>query len=141
MDSSQSSTLVAEEDLHHQELVGTVCKGRLGHGDYGDSWWSTADNISRRYMIVQQIRKEAEHGRFVRAVGRESQSSWTRWEAALQCLLTWKDLWTTDQASYSVLCQTCCQHLLTCEYGKKKKRLHALCVNSLPCSVHYCVLR
>ena len=100
---AHNAAQVAQEDLRHQELVGTVCTGRMGLGNYGENWWSTADDKTRRDMVVQLARKEAEQSRSVKGVRLGNRGNWTRWESAVQRPLIWKELWRTDQGQLGFL--------------------------------------
>ena len=51
---AQEKIRKAQEQLRHHEVVGTVCKGRKGLGNYGTRHWSTAGSKEKRDLIVQQ---------------------------------------------------------------------------------------
>ena len=94
---------IAEEQLKHNEVVGIVCKGRQGLGNYGVNLWSKANNRMRRDMLIEQIRQATEKDRMVTLVGQAKQGRWTHWDAALDKPLTWNDIWSLDQGKLSFM--------------------------------------
>lgn len=44
----------------HQEIIGVVCQGQLGLGNYKAKSWSKADAKGRRTLVVQRVREAAE---------------------------------------------------------------------------------
>ena len=52
--------------LKHKQVVGVVCKGRLGLGHYESTWWDKADDRTRRKMAVDGIRTVEEEQRNLR---------------------------------------------------------------------------
>lgn len=93
----------AEERLQHQAIVGVVCRGRQGLGNYGPQSWTTTDPKTKRTLVVEEIRKKAEEDRVVKAVGMAKQGAWTKWESAIDMSLSWKEIWQTDQGKLSFL--------------------------------------
>ena len=89
--------------LRHKDIVGVVCKGRLGLGNYETVHWKTASPKEKRHLVVQQIRQTEEDKRLVKAVGMAQQGAWTRWESAMDRNLSWKDLWTQSEGSLRFL--------------------------------------
>ena len=86
-----------------QDVIGSVCRGRRGLGNYGKVQWSKKQRKPKRDMIVQQVKKEAEQTRMTKAVSMSHQGNWTRWETVDQRSLSWKDLWSMDQGKLSFL--------------------------------------
>lgn len=98
-------TAVAEAEAYwkHQEVVGIVCQGRLGLGNYNTKQWSKATAHGKRELLVQRVREAAEEDRRVKTVGLASQGQWMRWDEALDRSLSWKELWSTDQGKLTFL--------------------------------------
>lgn len=99
----QQAVREAESHWRHQEIMGVVCKGRLGLGHYSEKRWSRADTRTRRGLVVQRVREAEEEERQVRAIGLASQGRWTQWDQAQERPLSWKELWQTDQGKLSFL--------------------------------------
>lgn len=53
----------AESYWRHQDIVGTVCQGRLGLGNYSVKTWAKSCTQDRRDLVVQRVRKTAEEHR------------------------------------------------------------------------------
>ena len=101
--SAEEATTKAREALKHQEVLGIVCEGRRGLGNYQAEFWSKSSNKQRRDKIVNEIRKEEENKRRAKAVQQASQGRWTTWETAIERKLTWNDIWEKDQGKLSFL--------------------------------------
>lgn len=99
----QQAVREAESHWKHQEIMGVVCKGRLGLGHYSEKRWSRADARARRGLVVQRVREAEEEERQVKAIGLASQGRWTQWDQAQERPLSWKELWQTDQGKLSFL--------------------------------------
>ena len=93
----------AQEQLRHHDIVGTVCKGRLGLGNYGTCHLSGASAKDKRDRVVQQTRQLIESERMASAVGQPKQCTWTQWDSALDMSLTWNEIWKTDQSKLSFM--------------------------------------
>ncbi|XP_077352497.1 uncharacterized protein prkg2l isoform X1 [Festucalex cinctus] len=87
----------AEAYWRHQEIVGTVCRGRLGLGNYTVKNWSKTNTRDRRDLVVRRVREAAEEDRRVKAAWLGTQARWMQWEGALERPLSWKEIWGTDQ--------------------------------------------
>lgn len=59
----------AEAYWRHHEIVGVVCQGRLGLGNYSAKSWWKASARSRKGLVVQRIREAAEEDHHVKVVG------------------------------------------------------------------------
>lgn len=129
----------AEGHWRHQEIVGTVCRGRLGLGNYDTKSWAKGDARVRRELVVQRVRETAEEDRRVKAVGLGSQACWVQWEGALDRPMSWKDLWGTDQGKLSFLLRAVADLLPTPSnlriWGKEDD---ASCKQ---CSAKFCTLK
>ena len=101
--SAEEATTKAREALKHQEVLGIVCEGRRGLGNYQAEFWSKSSSKQRRDKIVNEIRKEEENKRRAKAVQQASQGRWTTWETAIERKLTWNDIWEKDQGKLSFL--------------------------------------
>lgn len=99
----QQAVTEAESHWKHQEIVGVVCKGRLGLGHYSKARWSRATARARRTLVVQRVREAAEEDRQVKAIGLASQGRWTQWDQVEERPLSWKELWQFDQGKLSFL--------------------------------------
>ncbi len=91
----QQAVREAESYWKDQEIIGMVCQGRLGLGNFKTKSWSKAKG--RRTRVVQRVREATEEDRLLRAVGFASQGQWMPWDQALERSLSWKELWSTDQ--------------------------------------------
>ena len=56
----QKAVIEATSILKHKDVVGIVCVGRQGLGNYGDSSWTRANPQRRRELITRQIRESEE---------------------------------------------------------------------------------
>ena len=54
--------------------------------------WSKAKVKANRDMVIHEIRKEEDQGRFQKAVHQSQRGQWTTWEGGLKRNLNWKDL-------------------------------------------------
>ena len=99
----QNAAAVAAEDLKQQEMIGIVCRGRQGLGNYGSQQWSKADPKTKRDLVVLQVRRAEETTRQAKAVSLASQGRWMAWESTTQRRLTWTELWTMDQGKLSFI--------------------------------------
>ena len=93
----------ATSRLRHQDVVGTVCKGRLGLGNYDGTTWAAANPKARRRMIVEQVRETEEEERQLHLRSLTKQGAWMRWESALERKLSWNDVWQMEQGKLSFI--------------------------------------
>ncbi|KAJ8338397.1 hypothetical protein SKAU_G00373630 [Synaphobranchus kaupii] len=89
----QEAVMDAEAHWKHQVIVGVVCQGRLGLGNYNAKRWSKANAKGKRGLVVQRVRETVEEDRCVKAVGLACQGQWMQWDQALERSLSWKELW------------------------------------------------
>ena len=87
----------------HSDVVGTVCVGRMGLGNYGGTTWAAANPKTRRGIGVQQIREQEEESRQLHLRGLTKQGAWTRWESALDRQLSWNDVRQMEQGKLSFI--------------------------------------
>ena len=136
----QEAATSAIEDLKQQEMIGIVCKGRQGLGNYGSQLWSKADPKTKRNLVVQQVRRTEERERQVKAVGLASQGRWMAWEPALDRKLTWKELWAMDQGKLSFILRATADLLPTPSnlriWGKEENAACKLC-NKANCTLNH----
>ena len=87
----------AKAALKHGDIVGFVQQGRAGIG-FGESrpTWHKASPPSRRKLVVEEIRRQEEAARRVRAVAQAKQGQWTNWEGVESRRITWKELWEME---------------------------------------------
>lgn len=97
----QAAVKEAEAYWRHQEIIGVVCQGQLGLGNYSTKRWSKTNAKGRRGLIVRRVREAAEEDRCVKATGLVCQGQWMQWDNALGQSLSWKELWGTDQGNLS----------------------------------------
>lgn len=90
--------------LKHQEVVGLVQCGRAGFG-WGTSpkMWSTASKAEQKELVISEVVREEEEGYKIKALSQCQQGRWTTWEAAIDRVVTWADLWRMPQARLSFL--------------------------------------
>ncbi|XP_033747101.1 uncharacterized protein LOC117332324 [Pecten maximus] len=93
--SASSAVQEAESRLRHSDIVGTTCIGRQGLGTTQVQRWGTADTVSRRKMVQDNIRKMEEEIRKAKMVEMGAQGAWTRWETT-ERRLTWSDIWKLE---------------------------------------------
>ena len=72
----------AESYWRHQEIMGVVCKGRLGLGHYSEKRWSRADARAKRGLMMQRVQEAVEEECQVKAIGLASQGKWMQWDEA-----------------------------------------------------------
>ena len=102
----------AEAALRHGEIMGNVQIGRGGLGrTSGKPMWRKADQKEKRRLVVEQIRRQEEASRQVKAVSLAKQGQWLNWEGVERKQVTWRDLWSMESnrlkfllgATYDVL--------------------------------------
>lgn len=102
---------VAESQLRHRTLVGTVAQGRAGLGSITRARFDKAEGKDRRALLQEEVRAAVEEERASTIIGMRQQGAWTRWEQAVERKVTWTDLWKAEpqrlrfliQAVYDVL--------------------------------------
>ncbi|XP_034552669.1 LOW QUALITY PROTEIN: uncharacterized protein LOC117822130 [Notolabrus celidotus] len=102
---------VAEAQLRHRVLVGTVARGRAGLGSSKTPRYNKAQGKDKRSLIQEEVRAAVEDQRTSRMVGMRQQGAWTRWEQAVERKVSWTKLWKAEphrikfliQAVYDVL--------------------------------------
>ncbi|XP_016140413.1 uncharacterized protein [Sinocyclocheilus grahami] len=90
--------------LKHQEVVGVVQYGRAGFG-WGTSskMWSKALKAERKELVISEVVREEKEGYKIKDVSQCQQGRWTTWEAAIDRIVTWADLWRMPEARLSFL--------------------------------------
>ena len=89
----------AEGRLRHQDIVGSIAKGRQGLGTQETVRWSRATEKERRKLVQEEVRRGEEEKRQVQAASQRSQGSWTRWEGVRQRKLKWHKIWEMDEGT------------------------------------------
>ena len=79
----------AESRLRHEDIVGTVTRGRLGVGCISRSSWKSASALVRRRLVRQVVEEE----RQAKVVTLKQQGSWMKWDSCMQRRVNWSDLW------------------------------------------------
>ncbi|CAJ1082823.1 hypothetical protein G5714_008721 [Xyrichtys novacula] len=104
----QQAVTEAEAHWRHREIVGVVCQGRLGLGNYDGKRWSKAK--AKRAPVVQRVREAAEEDRQVKAIGLASQV------ADLMPTPSNLKIWGAEEDPSCKLCRAACctlNHILT----------------------------
>nr|XP_061825268.1 uncharacterized protein LOC133612115 [Nerophis lumbriciformis] len=90
--------------LKHQEMVGQIQSGRAGFGWVTASkMWSKASRKERKDLVISEVVKMEEESYMIKAVGQQQQGRWTIWEAVVNRVVTWADMWKMPQARLSFL--------------------------------------
>ena len=63
----------AESRLRHEDIVGTVTRGRLGVGCISRSSWKSASAVDRRRLVQEKVRQVVEEARQAKAVALKQQ--------------------------------------------------------------------
>ena len=95
---AQEAVDEATSILKHKDVVGIVCVGRQGLGNYGESCWADANPKKKREMLVSQIRESEEESRQLHVRGLRGQGAWLRWENTCEKHLAWTDIWQMEEA-------------------------------------------
>ena len=93
----QKEVNLAISRLKHKDVVGVVCKGRLGLGNYGNPIYSTARASVKRTMVGEEIRAIEEERRQSQLRNLSRQGDWNRWEHVLEKKTSWNDIWRTNE--------------------------------------------
>ena len=96
--SAQAAIQDAESSLRIAEIVGIKAQGRSGLGSFRTAKWTGANTSSRRHQIIEEVKKQEEEQRQVKAVSLASQGAWTRWEAVEPRKISDADLLTAEEA-------------------------------------------
>ena len=94
--SASTAVEEAESRLRHEDIVGTVTRGRLGVGCISRTSWKTASAVDRRKLVQGKVRQAVEEERQTKAVSLKQQGKWMKWDSCIQRKLTWSDLWSTE---------------------------------------------
>ena len=78
--SARRELQVAEERLRHKDILRSIAKGRAGLGFFPSTHTISAKGKERRHLILEEVRKGVEEGRYGKMVGLSQQGAWTRWE-------------------------------------------------------------
>ena len=87
--------------LRIKDVVGTIARGKLGLGHYGNKQWSTAEPIDKRRMVIAEVKKQEEDLRHVKAVSLVSQGAWVNWEGIERRPTSLGDLLCKPESSLS----------------------------------------
>ena len=89
--------------LNHKDVVGTVCRGRLGLGNYENSVYKNAPQSTRRKMIANEVRGIEEERRQSALINLSNQGDWSRWEHTLENRPGWNEIWRVDESKLKFL--------------------------------------
>ena len=93
----------AESRLRISDIVGTVAQGRKGLGNYKRTAWSKADDVTKRKMVEDEVRKAEEEERRVRATEQGKQCAWVSWDDTESRKPSWKETMNTPDRALSFL--------------------------------------
>ena len=93
----------AEARLQHSVIVGNVAVGRAGLGQYHRPQYGKASDKEKRKMVQDEIRKEEEEFRKIKAVTMSHQGAWTKWEGIEEKKISWTELWKSDNTRIQFL--------------------------------------
>ncbi|MGH0132240.1 UNVERIFIED_CONTAM: hypothetical protein FKN15_077761 [Acipenser sinensis] len=86
------------------DIVGQVQHGRRGLGLRSASpTWHKAAPAQRRKLVVNEVQKQEERMRCIKAISQAKQGEWMRWESVEQRKIGWQDLKTVEQSRISFL--------------------------------------
>jgi len=93
--SAKKSVVEAKAAL---QIGGQVQHGR---GDFGLSLappkWHMAGPAQRRKLVVNEVRKQKERMRCIKAISQAKQGKWMRWASVEQRKIGWQDLWAMEE--------------------------------------------
>jgi len=64
-----------------------------------------AKRKDRRVLVQDKVRVSLEEQRASRVVGMRQQGAWTRWEQAVECKVSWGELWKSEPRRITFLIQ------------------------------------
>lgn len=89
---AQEGLEIAESQLRHRALVGTVATGQAGLGANPQPCYDKAHGRDHRQLVLKEVRAGAEEERTCRMVGMWQQGAWTRWEGMLEKNISWSEI-------------------------------------------------
>ncbi|XP_058852600.1 uncharacterized protein LOC131699533, partial [Acipenser ruthenus] len=94
----------AKAALRIGDIMGQVQHGRGGLGfSSTPPTWHKAAPAQRRKMVVNEVQKQEERMRCIKAISQAKQGEWMRWESVEQRKIGWQDLWSMEQSRISFL--------------------------------------
>ncbi|MGH0152676.1 UNVERIFIED_CONTAM: hypothetical protein FKN15_052941 [Acipenser sinensis] len=94
----------AKAALRIGDIIGQVQHGRGGLGlSSAPPTWHKAAPAQRRKLVVNEVQKQEERMRCIKAISQAKQGEWMRWESVEQRKIGWQDLWSMEQSRISFL--------------------------------------
>ena len=94
----------AKAALRIGDIMGQVQHGRGGLGlSSAPPTWHKAAPAQRRKLVVNEVQKQEERMRCIKAISQAKQGEWMRWESVEQRKIGWQDLWSMEQSRISFL--------------------------------------
>jgi len=91
--------------------------GQVQHGSFGLNLappkWHKAGPAQRRKLVVNEVQKQEERMRCIKAISQAKQGGWMRWESVEQRKMGWQDLWSMDESRISFLIRSTYDHRRT----------------------------
>ena len=82
------------EVLTFEEIRGPIQVGRHGIGWSHSIRWIQANAAQRSPLIIQEMERDIENARIIKAVQQGQQGQWTTWDEALQRPISWNGIWS-----------------------------------------------
>jgi len=73
-----------------------VTHERAGLGSSTTPHYNKATRKDRRVLVQDEVQASLEEQRSSRMVGMQQQGAWTRWEQAVECKVSWAELWKSE---------------------------------------------
>ncbi|MGH0147566.1 UNVERIFIED_CONTAM: hypothetical protein FKN15_040092 [Acipenser sinensis] len=95
----------AKAALRIGDIMGQVQHGRGGLGlSSAPPTWHKAAPAQRRKLVVNEVQKQEERMRCIKAISQAKQGEWMRWESVEQRKIGWQDLWSMEQSRINIIC-------------------------------------
>lgn len=93
----------AKSALRPRNIVGHVQHGRAGFG-FGERGptWHKASSTGRGKLVVEEVWRQEQADRCIKAVSQSKQGQWTSWDNLEHCKLTWRDVWERSRLSFII---------------------------------------
>ncbi|MGH0150187.1 UNVERIFIED_CONTAM: hypothetical protein FKN15_017022 [Acipenser sinensis] len=103
--------------------MGQVQHGRGGLGlSSAPPTWHKAAPAQRRKLVVNEVQKQEERMRCIKAISQAKQGEWMRWESVEQRKIGCQDLWSMEQSRISFLIRVPSEDAVDEVYERKKLR-------------------
>jgi len=57
---------------------------------------------SKGELVVNEVQKQKERMRCIKAISQAKQGEWMRWKSVEQCEMSWQDLWSMEEISFLI---------------------------------------